>query len=100
MRGEGEEEEEEEEERERERGGTTGGTYCQVGPRGVARVAPLSDSTHKREVGKNVSSGQWKTGRQGGQRRRGQGGGEEMKRRITGDEGEREGEREREQERE
>lgn len=35
----------------RERGDTTGGTYCQVGPRGVARVAPLSDSTHKRGGG-------------------------------------------------
>lgn len=53
---------EEEEERERtggekqkkrERGGTTGGTYCQVGPRGVARVAPLSDSTHKRRWAKH-----------------------------------------------
>lgn len=50
-----------EEEREREevkqRGGTTGGTYCQVGPRGVARVAPLLDSTHKREVGKTLAVG-------------------------------------------
>lgn len=49
---------EEEERREKERGrdvDTTGGTYCQVGPRGVARVAPLSDSTHKREVGKTLA---------------------------------------------
>lgn len=38
-----------------ETGGATGGTYCQVGPRGVARVAPLSDSTHKREVGKTLA---------------------------------------------
>lgn len=37
-------------------GGATGGTYCQVGPRGVARVAPLSDSTHKRGGGQNISS--------------------------------------------
>lgn len=42
---------EEEEEEDRGRGDTTGGTYCQVGPRGVARVAPLSDSTHKRGGG-------------------------------------------------
>lgn len=48
---------EEGEEEEKERGGTTGGTYCQVGPRGVARVAPLSDSTHKREVGKTLAVG-------------------------------------------
>lgn len=58
-----EEEKEGEDERrrrgeEKERGGgTTGGTYCQVGPRGVARVAPLSDSTHKREVGKTLAVG-------------------------------------------
>lgn len=39
------------------RGDTTGGTYCQVGPRGVASVAPLSDSTHKREVGKTLAVG-------------------------------------------
>lgn len=48
----------EEERREKESGrdvDTTGGTYCQVGPRGVARVAPLSDSTHKREVGKTLA---------------------------------------------
>jgi len=44
-------------ERERESGGTTGGTYCQVGPGGVARVAPLSDSTHKREVGRTLAKG-------------------------------------------
>lgn len=43
------------EEKEEETGGATGGTYCQVGPRGVARVAPLSDSTHKREVGKTLA---------------------------------------------
>lgn len=43
--------------RKKKRGGTTGGTYCQVGPRGVARVAPLSDSTHKREVGKTLAVG-------------------------------------------
>lgn len=41
--------------KEEETGGATGGTYCQVGPRGVARVAPLSDSTHKREVGKTLA---------------------------------------------
>lgn len=52
-----EQEKEEEEEEEVERGGTTGGTYCQVGPRGVAWVAPLSDSTHKRGGGQNISSG-------------------------------------------
>lgn len=54
---EGEAEEGGGEEEEKERGGTTGGTYCQVGPRGVARVAPLSDSTHKREVGKTLAVG-------------------------------------------
>lgn len=43
----------EERERKKERGGTTGGTYCQVGPRGVARVAPLVDSTHKRRWAKH-----------------------------------------------
>lgn len=46
-----------EERGEEQRGGTTGGTYCQVGPRGVARVAPLSDGTHKREVGKILATG-------------------------------------------
>lgn len=40
-------------EEKKERCGTTGGTYCQVGPRGVARVAPLSDSTHKRRWAKH-----------------------------------------------
>lgn len=54
---EGEEDERRRREEEKERGGTTGGTYCQVGPRGVARVAPLSDSTHKREVGKTLAVG-------------------------------------------
>lgn len=29
-------------------GGVGGGTYCQVSPRVVARVAPLLDNTHKR----------------------------------------------------
>lgn len=52
-----------------ERGGTIGGTYCQVGPRGVARVAPLSDSTHKREVGKTLAVG-IEIGRNGRQKKR------------------------------
>lgn len=55
----------------KERVGTTGGTYCQVGPRGVARVAPLSDSTHKREVGKTLAVG-IEIGRKGKQKRRGE----------------------------
>ncbi len=59
------------EEEEKERGGTTGGTYCQVGPRGVARVAPLSDSTHKREVGKTLAVG-IEIRRKGKQKRRGE----------------------------
>lgn len=50
--------------KEEETGGATGGTYCQVGPRGVARVAPLSDSTHKREVGKTLAECQ-KLGQRG-----------------------------------
>ncbi len=54
---EGEDERRREGEEEKEGGGTTGGTYCQVGPGGVARVAPLSDSTHKREVGKTLAEG-------------------------------------------
>ena len=54
----------------RERGGTTGGTYCQVGPGGVARVAPLSDSTHKREVGKTLAV-RIEIRRTGNERRRG-----------------------------
>lgn len=41
--------------RKKETGGATGGTYCQVGPRGVARVAPLSDSTQE-GGGQSISS--------------------------------------------
>lgn len=59
------------EKQKRKRGGTTGGTYCQVGPRGVARVAPLSDSTHKREVGKTLAVG-IEIRRKGKQKRRGE----------------------------
>lgn len=61
--------EEEKKKEEKQRGGTTGGTYCQVGPRGVARVAPLSDSTHKREVGKTLAVG-IKIRKKGRQKRR------------------------------
>lgn len=43
------------EEKKGKSGGTTGGTYCQVGPGGVARVAPLSDSTHKRRWAKKLA---------------------------------------------
>lgn len=71
-------EEEEEEEEERTGGGTTGGTYCQVGPGGVARVAPLSDSTHKREVGKTLAVG-IKNQKKGKKRR------EELKKEKAGD---------------
>lgn len=70
--GEGKEgEEERRRRRKKERGGTTGGTYCQVGPRGVARVAPLSDSTHKREVGKTLAV-RIEIRRKGKQKRRGE----------------------------
>lgn len=58
-------------EEERKRGGTIGGTYCQVGPRGVARVAPLSDNTHRRKVGRTLAVGTRRR-REGKQRRRGE----------------------------
>lgn len=38
-----------------QRGGATGGTYCQVGPGGVARVAPLR-TARTRGGGQNISS--------------------------------------------